>query len=365
LSERAVLRYGARRGRRVPLRVLWSAGRRGIAKDLARPLEAPLRARFAMWRRGFKSEAMHFKDFDRHGIRDYLPSIRNNIADYLVDRPSRHLIRNKLVFHSIMARWPGATPALYAIIDRGTVRCDPALVDGLLQVGLSAICRLRGALFLKPVRGVGGGGSYVVEQGESGYRLDGVPCSEAALDAMAARCKQYLVSERIEQAEYASRIYPGAVATMRIVTLRDPDVGEVFIAGAVHRFGSKLSGHVDNWSQAGLCAAVDLDGGRLGPAATPPDYGPVVWHARHPETGAAIEGAVVPQWDRIKDRVLEWATGFPFVDFMGWDVALDSSGAVRAIEANSRPDMSLFQVRAPILTDPRVRRFFEAHGVVR
>jgi hypothetical protein len=87
---------------------------------------------------------------------------------------------------------------------------------------------------------------------------------------------------------------------------------------------------------------VDLATGRLGPAT---DLGVRVdsaWHARHPATGAQIEGRLLPHWpealalvqrahDLIGDRVA-----------VGWDVAILEDGPC-LIEGNGKPDVDLIQ----------------------
>jgi hypothetical protein len=99
---------------------------------------------------------------------------------------------------------------------------------------------------------------------------------------------------------------------------------------------------VDNIHAGGIAAPVDLATGRLGRAT---DLGVRVdsaWHARHPVTGAPIEGRILPLWpealelvkrahDLIGDRVV-----------VGWDVAILDDGPC-LIEGNGKPDVDLIQ----------------------
>ncbi len=47
---------------------------------------------------------------------------------------------------------------------------------------------------------------------------------------------------------------------------------------------------------------------------------------------------------------------------MRWDVAVTEDGFT-IIEGNDRPD-TVMQLHGPFLVDPRIRKAFEAHGVV-
>jgi hypothetical protein len=88
-----------------------------------------------------------------------------------------------------------------------------------------------------------------------------------------------------------------------------------------------------------------------------------VTHATHPDTGTPIEGAVVSGWPAVRDGIVALATRLPFLPYVGWDVVVTDEG-YQVIEGNRRPDVNLLQVHRPLLADPRVRRFYERHGVL-
>ena len=46
-----------------------------------------------------------------------------------------------------------------------------------------------------------------------------------------------------------------------------------------------------------------------------------------------------------------------------WDIAVLDDGLV-IIEANGWTDFAIFQLKKPLLMDPRIRAFYEYHGVV-
>jgi len=63
--------------------------------------------------------------------------------------------------------------------------------------------------------------------------------------------------------------------------------------------------------------------------------------------------------------VLRAAGSLPFNRIGGWDVLVDASATPIILEANGNSDVNLLQVHGGLLADPRIRRFYQAFGVVR
>ena len=87
------------------------------------------------------------------------------------------------------------------------------------------------------------------------------------------------------------------------------------------------------------------------------------WHDTHPETGAPIRGVRLPCWKETTEDILRLSARLPFIPFLGWDVVLTAEG-YQVLELNPGSGFFLFQIHQPPLKDPRIRRFFEAHGIV-
>ena len=200
---------------------------------------------------------------------------------------------------------------------------------------------------------------------ESGYEINGEHYDRGALVARVDELENYLVCEHVEQGPYAAALYPETPNTIRVLTMYDDEAEEAFIAAAIQRMGSDLSGSMDNFSQGGLSAEIDVETGELGPGAQLPyESDRLEWHTHHPETGTRIQGTEVPAWETIRERVLELASSHPMLPYVGWDLVLtDDEGSFKVIEANDHPGLKAMQINGPLLADERVRRFYERHGV--
>jgi hypothetical protein len=205
-----------------------------------------------------------------------------------------------------------------------------------------------------------------VGRDEQGWLVNGVRASARDLAALVEPLRAYLITEFIEQAPYAAAVYPGAANTVRVLTLWDVETRRPFIAAAAHRFGTARGGPTDNFHSGwgGLSARIDLGSGVLGPAAMLSGQGRLVWCDRHPDTGAPIAGVTVERWGETVATILAVAARFPEAPAIGWDLVVTRAGCC-VLEGNSPPQVAVWQVHGPLLRDPRVRRFYQAYGVLR
>lgn len=171
-----------------------------------------------------------------------------------------------------------------------------------------------------------------------------------------------IVVDRIHQAPYASQISPASSNTVRIVGMRRPLSREVFVPFAVHRFGTRDTAPLDNFSKGGLSCAIDVNTGELGPGVMHPSRTKFTlsWHPSHPDTGQTIEGVVIPHWQKLLEGVTQLMDVFPDLEFVGWDMLPIKDGWC-VIEGNAYMDIDLLQAHGGMLADHRVKEFFEYH----
>lgn len=350
-----------------------------------------LRHRLWLWRHGFLSKDGIAYGLTRNDHRQYLSNYEARRAGLINGRWSV-VNANKLVFHRMLERFDEHRMTVYGRTRHG--RFTP--VDELAGAGtederthtpmqvsethsdgvpssaarttttewLDNRLRTGETLVLKPIYGGMGKGILVCSWADGTHYVNGTAKTPAEFDAVVSDLDNYLVCEFVEQAAYADEWFPDASNTLRIVTMWDAERDEAFVPMAVHRIGTQQSAPVDNCSQGGLTAEIDLETGEVGRGAQPPYADESDWHTTHPDTGARIEGTSVPGWPTIRDEIVDIAATFTNVPYIGWDVIVTGNGDFTIVEANNNPDTRLLQVHRPLLADPRTRRFYEYHNIV-
>lgn len=332
--------------------------------DNVRRYDVPWRRRLWLYRNGFLSSKGAVWDLDEETVDQYLSDVEYRAAGR-IDEPYGGSLKNKVLFHLVVSRTHGhLLPEVYGLVREGDI------VDTGRLGELQSFRELAGLLedervVVKPVTAAKGDGVRILDRRDAKPRLrDGTDSLAETLDDD----RDLLLVEHVGQADYASNIYPGATNSLRVLTMVDPQSGEPFIATATHRFGTAASGHIDNWSAGGISAGVDLDTGELESAVAPTGNGAdrLDRVETHPDTGARIAGASVPEWRAVKDTVLELAATYGWLwPHVGWDVVVrDDAGSVAVLEGEPQSVDADQQAHEPLLAQERTRRFYEHHGVL-
>lgn len=337
-----------------------------IVGELRSRVDLSLRHSVRAWSRGFTRFNYRIYGLARSGNPGEFLSDYNALRQEHINSRFAEMVTDKLSFSLLMKQCGMPTPEIYGVVRNGifsplhrTGRAEPA---GFLK----ELRRPGDRIVLKPLSGWHGFGYLMVEQSNNGYRVNGEDATVRDVTDMASELNNYIVTEFINQGEYAAGLYPHTTNTIRMLTLVDPETATPFIARVVQRIGTSRSQPVDNFKggSGGLSVLVDPDDGNLGPAAMVDAKGRVTWHARHPETDARIEGVVVPAWSEIRSSILECASRIAFVPLIAWDIAVTHTG-FSVIEGNPWSGMPVMQIHGPILTDPRIRRFYKYHRVIK
>jgi hypothetical protein len=257
----------------------------------------------------------------------------------LLNGDHSYLLSSKLVFGFAMKGAGFPHPEIYGYTSQGAWHFP----DGAEQ-RLRHVLATGGCAVVKPITGsLGNSIDFIRDMSELDKRYP----------------EDMLVSAFVQQAPYAATIYPGSLNTIRILTVTPPGEPPRVIA-ASHRFGGSASRGVDNFSAGGLISRIDLDSGRLDEGLWVDGSNKVLRTDVHPDTGARITGTTVAQWESVKRQVLELCRTFPFLRYVGWDVAVTDAGPV-IIEGNNRPGPVLFQMYEPLLKGERTRDFYAKH----
>jgi hypothetical protein len=189
------------------------------------------------------------------------------------------------------------------------------------------------ALWLKPRRGSRSQGQEAWRhkpEGGGGVAPDSGR-QESLFRHLSTRSRRspVLVQARLGNHPDVAPLTNGALAAVRLITGRRRD-GSVVLIDALACLPS--GGEIASTGTGGIVSSVDLDDGRLRDAYR---FTPARESVeRHPDTGARIAGARLPDWAQALAHVTAAHTLLPGFVLLGWDVAFTPAGPV-LIEGNS------------------------------
>lgn len=312
-----------------------------------------------VWRHGFVARQGILFDFDRYGYDAFLSEFERKRKLPRLNKNTA-LFKDKLLAFLFFREIGTPNPRVFAFADR---RGQVFLGGEGAHDGIEGLLRRQGKLVVKPRDGAHGRGILVLEDRGGTTLANGTEVASISnlID------DRVIVSEFVEQHDYAREIFPGAANTLRVISVREHATGEPFVVSAIHRFGTRRSQPVDNMELGGLSAGVDIATGTLGALAAIPGaylrhHEPLAWLDKHPDTGVRVTGTLVPHWDDIVRELNRTMAALPEYNWVGWDVLVTAQG-FSVIEGNTGPGIT-FQVHGPLLQDDRVRALFEARGVL-
>lgn len=157
-------------------------------------------------------------------------------------------------------------------------------------------------------------------------------------DALYARLTaegRTLAEEVICQHPELDRLWPGAINTVRLVTIYTGGKGNIVASFLRVGYGDKP---VDNFNSGGMVVPLDPSSGRALCAAVNKKG---ERFERHPGTGTAFEGFTVPLWAQVRALAEEAAGVVETVRYVGWDVAVTPEGPV-LVEGNQYPGHDIY-----------------------
>lgn len=321
----------------------------GLRADL------PHDIRQRLWGRGFLADKWDLLQLDARGLDGYLSDLQRLLTRTINGRygivlDDKHLLTQALA--------PGvALPEMVLHLYDGRLELSPRFLS-LIESGSPT------ALFVKPARGAMGAGVFRVVLGGGSVQAGGETLTPEHFCRRLRDLDRDLVGTvGVVQHPDAAAWYAGSVNTVRLLAIRPPAEAEPQVVLAALRVGVRATEPLDNFSRGGLSFPVDLASGAVGPGVQrlPRGASPV---ARHPDTGAAIAGTVVPFWPEIVAVALRAMSRLPYLLYVGWDIAIGADGPV-VIEGNNYAGVDVFQVHAPVLACGPLRRFYEHHGILR
>jgi len=327
----------------------------------------PLRHKITAWRHGFLSFSEALYDFPRNDRRDY---VDDYMRLYRCNRlnPVPQFFDHKFLQRSVLLGKGFPQPETVALIFRNDILLNPfdevaryvtveEFERWLIQDG--------GEFIIKPQNGRLGRDIYLIEvQNGTLVRRRG---SETRPFKLTNRNEVLLAERRVRQGAFWQNLYPESSNSIRALTMWTPGDEKPFLGAAAQRIGTAETMPTDNFSGGGIAAPIDPATGRLGTGSRHPVKArgmQLRGITHHPDTGAQIEGAVLPHWDRLRDTVVRAAASLPTNRYVGWDIIVDEGGAPVILEGNAKPGLDVVQTHRGLLADPAMRRFYEKCGVL-
>jgi len=155
-----------------------------------------------------------------------------------------------------------------------------------------------------------------------------------------------IIEDVIVQHSELSRMNPGSVNTLRIVTILSEDGPHIVYAYI--RIGNS-NRPVDNINAGGMCAPIDVDSGVIHYPGYDKDRN---IYFEHPKTGCEIVGFKVPFWNETIKLCEKAATVVPQMRYIGWDVSVTENGPL-FVEGNNFPGYDILQM-PPHLPDDKI-----------
>lgn len=254
---------------------------------------------------------------------------------------------DKLLFHTLMAGAGMQRPELLAITQPGRRPPGGRVLHGEEIIAAFLRDPAHYPLFAKPING-----KYSLSViSANGYDaaadrvllLGGEPVSPAALaEELAGRAAGYVLQRRLTPHPCLARLFGPRLWSVRLLVLMT-SAGPL-----VHRAVAKVAtgqNPADNfWRPGNMLGAIDLSTGQVarvvqGTGAEVAIDGP------HPDTGRAIVGTPIPDWEPLTVLVKEAARLLPGMRTQSWDIALTDTGPV-PLEVNFGGDLNLAQLAA-------------------
>jgi hypothetical protein len=255
------------------------------------------------------------------------------------------LAHDKLVFQAAATGMDLPVPKLRAVYhptrSAGSVP-QARDAEGLKDLLLNG---LDGPLFAKPIDGMYSLGALAIDRSPDGrgFIVNG---KATAVDDLVRyfefrQAQGYLFQDRLKPHARIRTVIGDRLPTVRVLVLVDGE-GRSHPLSAVVKLPSGDEAADNYWRADNLLAAVELETGTIKRAINGWGHKLETVDA-HPDTGARLGGATLPQFDEAMALVRRAAAAFPGIRTQSWDIALSETGPV-VMELNFGGDLNLHQL---------------------
>lgn len=129
-----------------------------------------------------------------------------------------------------------------------------------------------------------------------------------------------VLEEIIEQSEVMSSLHPASINNLRCISIRNGDNVDIFYPCVKIGMNNEF---ICSGATGSIIAAVDAETGIV---TTNGKTEILTQYDIHPDTGIAIQGFRIPEWEEMISVVRQAAMKFPSIPFIGWDVVHSKMG---------------------------------------
>ncbi|MEG2626674.1 MAG: sugar-transfer associated ATP-grasp domain-containing protein [Anaerovoracaceae bacterium] len=285
---------------------------------------------------GYLADQWMLYDFDHNDKKEYLSEFDWYRSRY-INEPFDFILNNKIAAAEVLKQYI-RVPESYMIKNKGFLSSFDS--KGMEYEDAVTLLKEKGKLFIKPYGAGKGTGVNILIYQDGQLFVDRTPYTDEELIQFLKDRDDWFICESMKQHHYSDAIYDKTVNTIRMITLRDIDTHKFKIFFAVQRIGTSDTIPVDNGSRGGLVSKIDLDTGVLSEARCLHNLNV---YKVHPDSGAQIEGAVIPDWEDMKTQILELTNKLPYMHFIAWDILKTEEG-ICIIEANTSSGVNIIQL---------------------
>lgn len=287
-----------------------------IGKDISRERRAEVKAKMREAMINYRWDfdeffIFHFEDSDEKQRKSYAPEYDKNIfADLVNDSKQVKVLQDKWTTYQHFKGLYGR--ALYNIRS----------LDDIQTNEFNEFIQKHPSFIIKPVFGTRGAGVEI-------FHSTSVEDARTKISSLyKSGVTALIIEELIQQDEKLAVLHPESANTLRVITICYPD--KVDVIHAYLRMG-KGKAVIDNASAGGVFGVIDVSTGKIYAACDR-------WgnsFEKHPDSGVNIIGFEIPRWNEVKALAQEAARMIPKVHYVGWDIAVTTTGCV-LIEGNEK-----------------------------
>lgn len=285
---------------------------------------------------GFTANQVALYDLTKENKKEYLSEF-DWYKSRRINYPNGYKLDNKLICVDLIKDYIN-TPITYLTKENGHINSENKKIT--LNKALQILKEKENSYF-KPVSEGKGNNVFRIDYKENNFYINFKKVSENKIRKILKEKDNYFLSSCINQADYLNKIYNKTSNTIRLITTKEN--GKFKIIFAVQRIGTKNTIPVDNGSQGGLVAKIDLKTGKLSEAKC---MYKKETYKKHPDSGGKIEGVTVPNWEMIKEKMLEVSSKLEDFKFIAWDLLITNND-IYVLEANNSSGVNIIQLFGP------------------